>query len=240
MKEFLDATLFLEGGDSMRKEILYASIGALYVAAQILTAIRVESFPLFPEPYDLVPAGVFAYLAIFVVANIINEKEGKKEGWKIIAAGLFANLLLIITLYLELAVPDATERGFGAVGGSLVATFSHLTSIEVRIVIGSAIAFVVAMYLNNYLYHRLKWNLWARYGLILILVMTIDTVLFHTIAFAGIFSTEGLLGSIASVTIFKLILTLVSIPIFALGLKAYGWTEFLETSHERTVQSSGA
>ena len=69
--------------------------------------------------------------------------------------------------------------------------------------------------------------------------MTIDTLLFHTIAFAGIFSTEELLGSIASVTVFKIMLTLVSIPIFALGLKAYGWTEFLETGHERAVQSSG-
>lgn len=223
----------------MRKEILYASIGALYVAAQILTAIRVESFPLFPEPYDLVPAGVFAYLAIFLVSNIINEKEGKKEGWKIIAAGLFANVLLLINLYLELAVPDATERGFGSIGTPLALTFSHLTSIEVRIVFGSVIAFVVAMYLNNYLYHKWKWNIWARYGIILILVMTIDTLIFHTIAFAGIFSTEGLLGSIASVTVFKIILTLVSIPIFALGLKAYGWTEFLETGHESTVQSSG-
>lgn len=223
----------------MRKEILYASIGALYVAAQIFTAIRVGSFPLFPEPYDLVPAGVFAYLAIFVVANIINEKEGRKEGWKIIAAGLFANVLLLISLYLELIVPDATARGFGAVGGSLASTFSHLTNIEVRIVIGSAIAFVVAMYINNYLYHRLKWNIWARYGLILILVMTIDTVIFHTIAFAGIFSTEGLLGSIASVTIFKIILTMVSIPVFAMGLKAYGWTEFLEASPDGTVRSTG-
>lgn len=223
----------------MRKEILYASIGALYVAAQILTAIRVESFPLFPEPYDLVPAGVFAYLAIFLVSNIINEKEGKKEGWKIIAAGLFANVLLLINLYLELAVPDATERGFGSIGTPLALTFSHLTSIEVRIVFGSVIAFVVAMYLNNYLYHKWKWNIWARYGIILILVMTIDTLIFHTIAFVGIFSTEGLIGSIASVTVFKIILTLVSIPIFALGLKAYGWTEFLETGHESTVQSSG-
>lgn len=223
----------------MRKEILYASIGALFVAAQILTAIRVESFALFPEPYDLVPAGVFAYLAIFLVSNIINEKEGKKEGWKIIAAGLFANVLLLINLYLELAVPDATERGFGSIGTPLALTFSHLTSIEVRIVFGSVIAFVVAMYLNNYLYHKWKWNILARYGIIMILVMTIDTLIFHTIAFAGIFSTEGLLGSIASVTVFKIILTLVSIPIFALGLKAYGWTEFLETGHERTVQSPG-
>ncbi|MFQ5883926.1 MAG: queuosine precursor transporter, partial [Thermoplasmata archaeon] len=190
----------------MRKEILYASIGALFVSAQVLTAIRVESFPLFPSPYDLVPAGVMAYLAIFVIANIINEKEGKKEGWKIIVAGLFANLLFLINMYLELAIPEAR----GVFPEHTSQTFAWLTSLEMRIVIGSVIAFVVAMYLNNHLYHKWKWNIWGRYAVILILAMTIDTVLFHTIAYAGIFSPQELLGSIASVTTFKIILTGVS------------------------------
>ncbi len=219
----------------MRKEILYASIGALYVAAQVLTAIRVGSFPLFPEPYDLVPAGVFAYLGVFVVANIINEKEGKKEGWKIIAAGLVANFLFLINLYLEFIVPEAK----GVFPDHTSQTFSWLAGIEVRIVVGSIIAFFVAMHLNNYLYHRWRLNIWGKYALILVIVMTIDTVLFHTIAYAGIFSLEGLLGSIASVTVFKIVLSIVSVPVFALGLRAYGWTHFLEKKQERTVETPG-
>lgn len=219
----------------MRKEILYASIGALFVTAQVLTAIRVESFPLFPEPYNLVPAGVFAYLAIFIVANIINEKEGRKEGWKIIAAGLVANLLFIINLYLEFMVPEAK----GVFPPHTSQTFAWLASTEVRIIAGSIIAFFIAMWLNNYLYHRWKLNLWAKYAIILMVVMSIDTLIFHTIAYAGIFSTEGLLGSIASVTIFKIILSIISIPVFALGLRAYGWTFFIDKEQERTVESPG-
>jgi uncharacterized integral membrane protein (TIGR00697 family) len=202
------------------------------VTAQVLTAIRVESFPLFPEPYDLVPAGVFAYLAIFVVANIINEKEGKKEGWKIIAAGLAANLLFIINLYLELAVPEAK----GVFPDHTSQTFAWLSSTEVRIVAGSIIAFFVAMWLNNHLFHRWKLNLWVKYAVILMIVMSIDTLIFHTIAYAGIFSAEGLLGSIASVTIFKIILSILSIPVFALGLRAYGWTFFLD-KEEKTAET---
>lgn len=219
----------------MRKEILYASIGALFVTAQVLTAIRVESFPLFPKPYDLVPAGVIAYLAIFMVANIINEKEGKKEGWKIMVAGLFANFLFLINLYLELVIPEA--RGVFPDHTSL--TYSWLAGVEVRIVIGSIVAFLIAMYLNNYLYHKWKWNIWGRYAVILIVVMTIDTVIFHTIAFAGIFSAEELLGSIASVTAFKIILSLVSVPVFAFGLRAYGWTFSTEKKQERTSRAPG-
>lgn len=235
MKEFKSALHSSREGLFMRKEILYASIGALFVSAQVLTAIRVESFPLFPSPYDLVPAGVMAYLAIFIVANILNEKEGKKEGWKIIVAGLFANMLFLLCMYLELALPEAR----GVFPEHTSQTFAWLTSLEVRIVIGSMIAFVIAMYLNNYLYHRWKWNIWGRYAVILIIVMTIDTVLFHTIAYAGIFSTEGLLGSIASVTVFKIILSIITIPVFAMGLKVYGWTFFLEKEHERAAEAPG-
>jgi uncharacterized integral membrane protein (TIGR00697 family) len=232
VKGFKSHLHFSKEGIFVRKEILYASIGALFVTAQVLTAIRVESLPLFPEPYDLVPAGVFAYLAIFVVANIINEKEGKKEGWKIIAAGLAANLLFIINLYLELAVPEAK----GVFPDHTSQTFAWLSSTEVRIVAGSIIAFFVAMWLNNHLFHRWKLNLWVKYAVILMIVMSIDTLIFHTIAYAGIFSAEGLLGSIASVTIFKIILSILSIPVFALGLRAYGWTFFLD-KEEKTAET---
>ncbi len=232
VKGFKSHLHFSKEGIFVRKEILYASIGALFVTAQVLTAIRVESFPLFPKPYDLVPAGVFAYLAVFVVANIINEKEGKKEGWKIIAAGLVANLLFLLNLYLELALPEAEN----VLPDYTSPTFSWLVGTEVRIVAGSITAFFVAMWLNNNLYHRWKMNVWVKYAVILIIVMSIDTLIFHTIAYAGTFSTEGLLGSIASVTIFKIILSVISIPVFALGLRAYGWTFFLD-GEEKTVES---
>ncbi|MFQ6060652.1 MAG: queuosine precursor transporter [Thermoplasmata archaeon] len=235
MKAFKSDVPFSEEGILVRKEILYASIGALYVTAQVLTAIRVESFPLFPKPYDLVPAGVMAYLAIFVVANIINEKEGREEGWRIIAAGLFANLLFLINLYLEFAVPEAK----GVFPDFTSQTMSWLASIEVRIIVGSIIAFLVAMYLNNHLYHRWKWNIWGKYTIILIVVMAVDTAIFHTIAYAGIFTFEGLLGSIASVTAFKMILTVLSIPVFAFGLRAYGWRFSLEKKEERIAGTPG-
>ena len=85
----------------MRKELLYASIGGLFVTAQVLTAIRGERLPFMPEEYNFVPAGVIAYLAIFVIANIINEKEGPKEKTNLIIAGIFVNFLFLLNLYLE-------------------------------------------------------------------------------------------------------------------------------------------
>ena len=203
----------------MRKELLFASIGGLYVTAQVLTVIRAEALPFMPEDYNFVPAGVIAYLAIFVVANIINEKEGTKEKSSIVVAGIFANFLFLLNLYLEALMPE--KRGiFPDYGHD---TFNLLLGTEARIVFGSLIAFMVAMTLNNYLYHKLKQNIYLKYGLILILVMFIDTLLFHSIAFLGVIGTNDLLGSIASVTVLKTILSVVSIPVFGFGLRGYAW-----------------
>lgn len=206
----------------MRKELMFASIGGLYVTAQVLTAIRGESFPLFPEPYNLVPAGVIAYLAIFVVANIVNEREGAKEKTNLIVAGIFANFLFLLNLYLEALMPEHPPGPFPAYGHD---TFNLLLGTEPRIVFGSLIAFIAAMYINNTLYHKWKKNIYIKYALILILVMTIDTAIFHTIAFAGTWTTEQLAGSIASVTVLKMILSVVSIPVFGFGLRGYAYME---------------
>lgn len=205
----------------MRKELLYASIGGLFVTAQVLTAIRGEKLPFMPEEYNFVPAGVIAYLSIFVIANIINEKEGPKEKTNLIIAGIFVNFLFLLNLLLEFMIPEKR----GVFEDYAHDTFLYLLGTEARIVLGSLVAFIVAMYLNNFLYHKWKKNIYVKYVLILIFVMVIDTLLFHAIAFTGTIGTNDLLGSIASVTILKIILSVVSIPVFHFGLKGYSYGE---------------
>jgi len=217
----------------MRKELLYSAIGALYVTAQIITAVRVEAFPFLPSPYNLVPGGVIAYLSIFVVASIMNEREGKREGLRIIFAGLFANFLFLFNVYIEGAIPEV--RGVFPEYSSQ--TYQWLLGMEMRIILGSIIAFVVAMHVNNTLYYRWKWNIWGKYSIIMIVAMSIDTSLFHTVAYLGIFSFDQLVGSIFSVTALKILLTIVSIPFFAFGLKGYAW---LDLAEERLVARVGA
>lgn len=208
----------------MRKQHLYASVGALYVIAQFLTAIRFEAFPIFPEPYNLVPAGVIAYLSIFVVANVVNEKEGKRESDSLIVAGIFVNFLLLLNLFLESMLPEAK----GIYPGYTSQTFQHLLHTEVRVVVGSVVAFALALLVNNLLYHRWRWNIYRKYTLVLIIAMALDTAIFHVIAYSGTLSAEQLVGSIATVTLFKIVLSIVSIPVFAFGLRGYAWFEPIE------------
>jgi uncharacterized integral membrane protein (TIGR00697 family) len=168
-----------------------------------------------------------------VIANIINEKEGQKEKTNLIVAGIFVNFLFLLNLYLEALIPEKTGV-FPDYGHS---TFNWLLGTEARIVFGSLIAFMVAMYLNNTLYHKWKKNIYVKYAIILILVMVIDTLLFHVIAFAGTIEANDLLGSIASVTILKVILSIVSIPIFGFGLRGYSYWEESSLAARRKVEA---
>lgn len=202
----------------MRKELAYTSIGALFVTAQVLTAIRAEIFPFLPEPYNLMFGGLFAYILIYCVANILNENEGKKEGDKIIIAGLFANALFLINLRLENLIPEA--RGIFPDFAS--ETFGWLVSTEIRIVLGSLLAFAIAMWINNYLYNsNPERNLIAKYLLAIGVAQVIDTVVFHFTAYLGLLEFGYIMGSIGSTIIFKVIITVLTIPIFLTGLKGY-------------------
>lgn len=202
----------------MRKELAYTSIGALFVTAQVLTAIRAEVFPFLPEPYNLMFGGLFAYILIYCVANILNENEGKGEGNKIIIAGLFANVLFLLNLRLENLVPE--KRGIFPDFTS--ETFGWLVTTEVRIVLGSLLAFCVAMWLNNYLYNsKPERNLIAKYLSAIGIAQIIDTIVFHLTAYLGLVEFTAILGSIGSTIIFKIIIAILSVPIFLGGLKGY-------------------
>ena len=205
----------------MRRELAYTSIGALFVTAQLLTAIRAEIFPFLPEPYNLMFGGLFAYILIYCVANILNETEGKEEGTKIIIAGFFANLIFLANLKMEAIVPEAK----GIFPTFTSETFAWLVGVEVRIMLGSLCAFVAAMWLNNYIYNaKPERNLILKYLSALGASQVIDTVIFHIVAYIGIVETTPLLGSIGSTIIFKLIIAVLTIPIFLGGLKGYTYS----------------
>ncbi|MEE9611210.1 MAG: VUT family protein [Desulfatiglandales bacterium] len=203
----------------MRKELAYTSIGALYVTAQVLTAIRAEVFPFLPAPYNLMFGGIAAYILIYTVANILNENEGTGEGNKIIVAGLFANALFLVNLQLENLIPESK----GVFPDFASETFGWLVATETRIVFGSLAAYAIAMYLNNFAYNNARMGLIAKYLVAIGSAQVLDTVVFHLIAYWGVVDTTALIGSIGSTIIFKWVITLFSLPIFLAGLRGYSY-----------------
>jgi uncharacterized integral membrane protein (TIGR00697 family) len=97
--------------------------------------------------------------------------------------------------------------------------------VSIRIAIASLVAFVVAEYQDviAFFFFRDRWgtsNFWLRSGLSNVWSQVLDTVLFMTIAFYGVYPTDVLVQLIVSWWLFKVLMGFLYTPLSYLGLWA--------------------
>ncbi len=161
----------------------FTSISAVFAGCLVGAAIlAVKPVHLFGLTF---PAGVLAYAVTFACTDVISEIWGKKRSQQVVLAGFFALAVFYGLAWLAIVVPPAGfwkgQPAFGCVLGSTL-----------RIIIASLIAYLVSQMNDVILFHRIrvqtkgKW-LWLRNNGSTMVSQAIDTVLFITIAFAGVF-----------------------------------------------------
>ena len=183
-------------------EYLIALVSALVVMANIF-ANKIVVF----GPFT-VSAGVIVFSMIFYLTDIISEKWGKKLARKAVWAGFFSNLVLIISVYIVIhwqPAPFAVEFS---------GTFSKVLALTPRITIASFIAYLISQHHDIWAFHFIKKktngkHLWLRNNVATITSQLIDSVIFITIAFYGIFPVLPL---ILGQWIVKIIIALIDTP----------------------------
>lgn len=139
-----------------------------------------------------VPAAVIIYAATFLVTDIITEVWGKGEARKAIWLGFYANLVLVLYIFIAIrweAMPFAEEYS---------KKFAEVLGIVPRIVVASMIAYLISQHHDVWAFHfwREKTKgrfLWLRNNASTLVSQAIDTSLFITIAFWGLFPIGGLI-----------------------------------------------
>lgn len=160
-------------------------------------------------------ATVFSYMVTFVVLDIVSELYGKKYSKLVINVGLGALILSVAFFQFSIIAPAADfwshQDAYEATLGSTL-----------RILIGGWTAYMVSQYLDVWLFFRVKSTktgrnkLWLRALVSTAIGQFIDTCIFITIAFYGVFP---ILPAIAGQYILKLILAIISLPIVYIGVK---------------------
>jgi uncharacterized integral membrane protein (TIGR00697 family) len=144
-----------------------------------------------------VEAGIFAFLLLVVVSSAVAELHGGDVANRLVRIGfvpLIASLLLSLLVW---ALPASTEMREGrpealaAIQGILFSTW--------RIWIGGIVAYGVSQTLNVTIFSWLKGRegarmLWLRSGIAGVLSQIVDTLLFISIAFLGVFPIGELLA----------------------------------------------
>lgn len=166
-----------------------------------------------------VESGIFAFLLLVVTSSAVAELHGRSTANCLVLIG-FAPL--IVSLLLSLAVlsipasPDMDPNRLKA--------FETVMGGTPRIWAGGIMAYGVSTSLNVTIFSRLKAQegarlLWLRAGVASVLSQVVDTLIFITVAFYGVFPIgELILGQMLA----KVVLSAVLVPPLLYGFVALG------------------
>ena len=159
--------------------ILVTVLGGVLAAAVALGGKILDVFGATPA------ATVLAYSVTFVCTDCISELYGRRRANQAVAAGFIAMILATALYMLALEWPGASwwenQEAFETVFGAAW-----------RITLGGAVAYLISQFHDVWAFHfwrgRTKGkHLWLRNNLSTMTSQALDTAVFITIAFAGVF-----------------------------------------------------
>ena len=154
-----------------------------------------------------VPGGVIVFSTTFLLTDMISEFYGKKEAKRAVWAGFFASILYIfstlIVMYWQPAPFWQNQEAFASVLG-----------LSFRITIASLLTYLISQFNDVYLYHWIKKktkgkHLWLRNCGSTLVSQALDTVIFITIAFYGLFP---ILPMMIGLYVVKVLVALIDTP----------------------------
>ncbi len=158
----------------------------------------------------VVPAGVIAYPLTFLFTDVITELYGRKIASRVIWVGFGVSVLMVILVFWGGLLPPAPFwEGQSA--------YESILGMVPRITMASMIAYLVSQHHDVFAFHfwRQKTKgrfLWLRNNASTMVSQALDTGLFITIAFWGVYSTEILLNMLRTQYIIKLAIAACDTP----------------------------
>lgn len=150
----------------------------------------------------VVSGGILVYSATFLITDLISEIWGKELAKTAVWAGFCGSVFLLITLWFTIMWP-APEFAYAQ-----AENFANALSLTGRVVAGSLVAYLLAQHVDVWIFHKLRQltnqkHLWIRNNASTLVSQFLDTIIFVTIAFYGLFPIVPLLvgGYIAKVAI---------------------------------------
>lgn len=156
-----------------------------------------------------VEAGIFAFLLLVITSSAVAELHGRDTANKLVLIGFVPLIAALLLTLVVLAVPASPEMD-----PARLSAFDLMMKGTPRIWIAGIIAYGISQFLNVTIFSWLKGReggslLWLRAGAASVLSQIVDTLLFITIAFYGVFPIAELL---AGQMLAKVVLSLVLVP----------------------------
>lgn len=203
-----------QAGPAIRRSLFVFALlyGGMTCIAGVLGNKQVELGPLAVE------AGIFAFLLLVVLSSAVAELFGRATANALVLLGFIPLVASMILILIVLALPASPSMEPERLSG-----FQLVLGQSPRLMLGGIIAYGVSQVLNVTIFSALKRPggrlLWLRAGTASILSQIVDTLLFITIAFYGVFPIgQLLLGQMLA----KVVLSAVLVPPLIYAFVALG------------------
>ena len=156
-----------------------------------------------------VEAGIFAFLLLVVTSSAVAELHGRDTAKRLVLFGFVPLIVSVLLSLVVLEVPPSPDMD-----PLRLQAFDTMMSGTPRIWIGGITAYGVSTFLNVTIFSRLKARegsrlLWLRAAIASVLSQIVDTLIFITVAFYGVFPiAELILGQMLA----KVVLSAVLVP----------------------------
>ncbi len=203
-------------------DLVFLILAGFFVASFVLANALVFKFIDVPLPIigaATISLGVLPYPVTFLCTDLISELYGKRHADAVVLTGAAVMAYMLLMLQLGKALPvsnlqtDAIQEHYQAVFGQ-----------SARAIIGSAVAYLVAQFVDVRLYHfwrRLTGgrHLWLRNNASTMLSQLVDTCAVVTILFYGVWTWSEIGAVIVASYVFKLLVAAADTPLMYVGAR---------------------
>jgi len=166
-----------------------------------------------------VEAGIFAFLLLVVTSSSVAELHGRATANRLVLFGFVPLLVSLGLSLLVLALPASPQMD-----PARLSSFETVMGGTPRIWLGGILAYGISTFLNVTIFSRLKASegrrlLWLRAGIASVLSQIVDTLIFITVAFYGVFPIGEL---VVGQMIAKVVLSAVLVPPLVHGFVGFG------------------
>ncbi|WP_346856611.1 queuosine precursor transporter [uncultured Draconibacterium sp.] len=189
--------------------VLFMLTGILFAACLLLSNILASKIMMI-GPWSA-PAGVLIFPLAYIINDVLVEVWGYQKTRLIIWAGFGVNVLAVLFFTLAISVTAApfwqNQDAFTTVLGSTP-----------RIVAASMLAYLLGSFLNAYVMSKFKVLTKGKGFSIRAILSTLvgegaDSLIFISIAFAGLFPVKVILGMIVTQALIKTVYEIAVLPL---------------------------
>jgi len=164
--------------------------------------------------------GNIVYATSFLATDILNENHGREDARKAVAIGFFS--LIVMTVFMNVAllfIPHSSDFAHKSL--------STLFTVMPRIAVASLIAYLISQLHDIRAYHFWKTRfpdtkfIWLRNNASTMVSQLLDSLIFSTIAFYGLFPFSVFLEIVVTTYLLKWLVAALDTPLLYLAKRQF-------------------